>query len=164
MSSRAAQPWITFDAPPNKRYLVRQYAWFGTWFFLTAVGLFLDPHRSGHGTHEELGLPPCPCVLLFNRPCPGCGLTTSWTRLLHGNIVGAFQAHPLGPVLYALFTASAIYALVGCLKGRLAVPRSKWIDRGMLAFAAIFLIFGVARFCLMPNYGTLYEHLAYQLR
>src|SRR5437762_98516 len=78
------------------------------WVFVTVVGLLLRPDPQGHGTHQRLGMPPCPSVLLFDRPCPGCGLTTSWTALLHGDFGLAFRAHALGPVLYGVFTLFAL--------------------------------------------------------
>jgi len=38
-------------------------------------------------------------------PCPGCGLTRSWTYLAHGDPVTALRMNPVGPVL---FLAAAI--------------------------------------------------------
>src|ERR1700733_6946613 len=103
----------------TKTALVRaQLAWTAVWVACTAIGLYLKPDAHGHGTHQQLGLPPCPSVLLFDRPCPGCGLTTSWTRFLHGDIVGAFSAHPLGVPMFLGFTFVALGALYGNFKGQ----------------------------------------------
>src|SRR5205085_8465910 len=93
-----------------RRELSGQMLIFLVWFGITAVGAFLKPDPSGHGTHTQLGLPPCPSVLLFSRPCPGCGLTTSFTAMIHGDLPAAFHAHLLGPFLYLGLTG---YALVG---------------------------------------------------
>ncbi len=82
--------------------------WFLGWAGVTGVAAYLTPRAEGHGTHTQLGLPPCPSVLILDRPCPGCGLTTSFTHSVHGQIAEAFSANPLGPILYLLFTASAL--------------------------------------------------------
>src|SRR5207302_1856701 len=54
---------------------------------LLATARMLSPDDRGHGTHEQLGLPPCTFYLTFGRPCPACGMTTSWAWLLRGNAV-----------------------------------------------------------------------------
>ena len=45
---------------------------------LLAVARWLEPAASGMGTHQQLGLPACTTVTLFNVRCPSCGMTTSW--------------------------------------------------------------------------------------
>ena len=67
--------------PRNK--LSGQLVWFLAWVGITGFGLFLTASRELHGTHQQLGLPPCPSVAFFDRPCFGCGMTTSITSLLH---------------------------------------------------------------------------------
>ncbi|MFI5273358.1 MAG: DUF2752 domain-containing protein [Ktedonobacterales bacterium] len=49
----------------------------------------------------------CPYRLLTGLRCPLCGLTTAFGRLLHGDLHGAFQAHPLA--LPSLVMALAWY-------------------------------------------------------
>jgi len=45
-----------------------------------------------------------PDLCLFHRfmgvPCPTCGLTRSWSALLHGHLEAAFRFHLLGPPLF----------------------------------------------------------------
>lgn len=55
-----------------------------------------------------------PDLCLFHRvtglDCPTCGLTRSWSALLHGEVGAAFRSHWLGPVLLlalAAFTAAS---------------------------------------------------------
>lgn len=43
----------------------------------------------------------CPILRLTGRPCPTCGLTRSWSALLHGDLSGALAWHALGPLLLA---------------------------------------------------------------
>jgi hypothetical protein len=37
---------------------------------MVGVGLYLSPDPAGHGTHQQLGLPPCTIHFLTGRPCP----------------------------------------------------------------------------------------------
>ena len=36
------------------------------------------------GTHTQLGMLPCNFVILTGRPCPSCGMTTSFALLVRG--------------------------------------------------------------------------------
>ena len=151
------------EAGHDRKSLRSQGLWFVWWLAVTAIAAVLAPDPSGHGTHQQLGLPPCPSVLLFNRPCPGCGLTTSWTAFVHGHFAESFHAHPLGPALYLLFTASAVYALVGWFKGMHFSTRSPEFNRIMLITAVIFLGYGFTRMAFTPNFGTKEERTFVQI-
>lgn len=132
-----------------RRYLAMYLMWFVAWAAVTAIGILLTPHPDGHGTHRQLGLPPCPSVLLFQRPCPGCGLTTSWTQLLHGNLDASLRANPFGPLLYLAFTVGAfvsVWAWAG--KRYLVYHRSFNIALG--GFVAVFLAASIWRFLDPP--------------
>jgi hypothetical protein len=136
-----------FEAGWSRRLLVGQAVWAGVWAACTVVGAtILRPSPAGHGTHTQLGLPPCPSILLFGRPCLGCGLTTSWTRLLHGDWGGAFAAHPLGPVAYAAFTLSALACLYGFFARVRVDPNAPALNRLLVAFIVVFAAFGAWRF------------------
>lgn len=136
-----------------------QLTWFMAWAGVTIVGAILKPSASGHGTHEELGLPPCPSVLIFDRPCPGCGLTTSWTAFIHGHFSEAFHAHPLGPILYVLFGLSALLGLYGFIRGARLVTETPQMNRALTAVVVVFLTFGLIRMAVTPNYGTQGERI-----
>lgn len=144
---------VRFEAAPNRKVLTGQLLWFLLWVGVTAFAIYLTPKPEGHGTHTELGLPPCPSVMFFGRPCPGCGLTTSFTATVHGNLPFAFHAHPLGPVLYALFTLSALACGYGYWKMKAFDTSSKIFNRSLGALVIIFFAFGLMRFALMPHYG-----------
>src|SRR5437016_11758134 len=106
-----------YESSDQRKRLFGQVMFFGVWLFITVVGIALRPDPSGHGTHTQLGLPPCPSVLLFDRPCPGCGLTTSFSAFLHGEIAFAFRAHPFGPIMYLGMTGWAWLCIYGWFKG-----------------------------------------------
>lgn len=82
---------------------------------LTAFSLTPDP--AGHGTHTQLGLPPCGFLVVTGYPCPGCGLTTCFTHMVRLEIFEAAQANAFGVPLF-LFTALTIpVSLYGLARG-----------------------------------------------
>lgn len=136
---------------PRKR-LAGQLTWSILWLTVTALGaFFLKPSAAGHGTHTQLGLPSCPTVLLFGRLCPGCGLTTSWTSLLHGDWAGSLHAHPFGPLLYLVFTLSAVLSMFGYATLCKFDTNKRWITVATGVFAVVFIGFGVWRFVYEPS-------------
>lgn len=150
-----------FDEQVPRTQLLGQAAVFGIWLAVTGIGAFLHPSPVGHGTHEQLGLPACPSVVLFDRPCPGCGLTTSWSATIHGNIPFALHAHPLGPMLYLLFTGLALLGGYGYLSSRRLRTYSDSFNRASAIIAAVFIGFGLIRFATTPHFAAHFEREIY---
>jgi hypothetical protein len=148
-----------FERNVPRKQLVGQVTWFCVWLAVTGIGACLTPSTAGHGTHQELGLPPCPSVLLFDRPCPGCGLTTSWTALIHGQIGASFHAHALGPLLYLGFTATALLGIYGWVKQMRFRTDGPRVNRWIWACTAVFFVYGFGRMALSPHFGTSNERL-----
>ncbi len=110
------------------------------------VGAALLPDPSGMGTHRQLGLPPCGWIVAFNRPCPTCGMTTSFASAVHGQFGDSLRAQPFATGL-AIAVAAAFW---GCVytaatgSGVLAVyafllrPRWVWATLGLLALAWVY--------------------------
>ncbi|OWU65175.1 MAG: hypothetical protein CBB60_006020 [Armatimonadetes bacterium Cent15-Ar3] len=145
---------------PDQKFKIRaQLIWFFMWLGVTSVGLYLSADKHLHGTHQQLGLPPCPSVLMFNRPCPGCGLTTSWTALLHLDFVTSWHAHPLGIPMYLGFTFVALGSLYGNIKGLRLMIDSNWANRAFVVFVAVFFVFGAVRMAITPKYQTQKEQM-----
>ncbi len=81
------------------------------WLSIATGAIYLsifEPGRSGF-------FPLCPFRMLTGFTCPGCGSTRALHRLLHGDLVGAFEFNPLMVVslpflLYALvrYTTAAV--------------------------------------------------------
>lgn len=92
------------------------------------------------GAHQRLGMPPCEFVVIFKKPCPSCGLTTSFSLLMHGDLVGSMRANSVGTAM-ALFGLALIpWSLLIALRGRYVWVRS--IERASLWAAGVF-------FCLL---------------
>lgn len=133
------------DDVPRTR-LTGQLVWFLFWLAVTVAALLLRPSTELHGTHQQLGLPACPSVALFDRPCFGCGLTTSFTAFLHGDFATSFQAHAFGPVFYVLFTLSAGACLWCWRKGLYLDTGTRAFNRAAVALTTLFVLFGAVRF------------------
>lgn len=127
----------------QKRHYV---AWFGAWLAVTIIAALITPSKHGHGTHQQLGLPPCGSVLMFQRPCPGCGLTTSFTATVQGQFKHAWESNPFGPVFYGIFTITAWLALYGFIAHRRVNsdgPVYRWTLIGLIS---AFMVWGIWRF------------------
>ena len=73
----------------------------GTAVFILAA--MLNPYTpTGQprslGTHEQLGLPPCGFRTLTGHPCPGCGMTTCFSLLAHGDFPAAWTVNWAGVI------------------------------------------------------------------
>lgn len=140
-----------FEHDIDRRFLRGQLAWFITWAAVTFIGaVVLHADHHGHGTHTQLGLPPCGSVLLFDRPCPGCGMTTSWTALLHGNFGQALSANLMGPFLYLAFTLTALASVYGYLTGKKLRSDTPKANKVLWITVLVFVGYGAIRFAVAP--------------
>jgi len=126
--------------PPPARALlvVLGLAIVGVW----AVAARLTPDRRGYGTHEQLGLPPCSFRLLTGKPCPSCGLTTSFCHMAHGQVGQAAAVNPTGCLLALLAAALVPWCWASAWAGRLrgVVQPDRWL---------LSLVGGVVSFALL---------------
>lgn len=117
---------------------------------MVGVGLYLTPDPAGHGTHQQLGLPPCTIYYLTGRPCPSCGLTTSVSAILHGQFGLAWRANPMGFVIVAGAVVVALNSLFALLWGRSVRIENTRFTLLLLALLALWLLHGAVRFALHP--------------
>lgn len=120
--------------------------WLGT---VVIGGFILRANPIGHGTHRQIGLPACGSVVMFNRPCPACGLTTSWTSFLHGQIGYSFVTNWFGPLLFLAFTAYALLSLVAIFRGQRFNDTNPFVTKMMSGLVSALLIYGVIRFAFV---------------
>jgi hypothetical protein len=80
------------------------------------TAMTLTPSAAGHGTHTQLGLPPCGFLVYTGYPCPGCGLTTSFAHMARLEVVGAFSANPFGILLFLVTVVMVPISLYGVVR------------------------------------------------
>jgi hypothetical protein len=85
----------------------------------------LRPSPAGFGTHEQIFVLPCAFRWLTSLPCPVCGMTTAFSLMARGEVMTAFSAHALGPLLYISTWLLAANAAVALVRGRGPIPR--WV-------------------------------------
>jgi hypothetical protein len=133
------------DPPPAKlptwarAILTVMAVGFGTVF---GIAVWLNPYnpdgsRREMETHTQLGLPPCSMVQLFGKPCPSCGMTTSFALLAHGDVAGSLRANWVGTLLAVYWFALIPWAAVGAWRGRYP-----WVRSGelLLTFSVVVLL------------------------
>ncbi|MGF1468302.1 MAG: DUF2752 domain-containing protein [Sandaracinaceae bacterium] len=105
----------------------------GMWLFFLAGTLgviicaaVLTPAVEGHGTHTQLGLPPCGFLVATGFPCPGCGLTTSFSHMVRLQVGGALSANPFGVLLFSVTLLMVPVSFFGLLR---RVPVLDALDR-----------------------------------
>jgi hypothetical protein len=95
----------------------------------------VTPDPTGLGTHKQLGMAPCGMLLTTGMPCMTCGMTTSYSHFVRGNLLASLYTQPGGTVL-AFLTACMVWVL-----GYVAItglPGSAVLNRlplGKIAFA-----------------------------
>ncbi len=84
-----------------------------------AVAVRLKPDARGYGTHQSLGLPACSFQAIFHRPCPSCGMTTSFAHFVRGQWLAAGRANAGGLVLAFACAAMIPWSLASACTSRL---------------------------------------------
>lgn len=85
-------------------------------------------------THTQLGLPPCNFVVYTGKPCPSCGMTTSFALLVRGDVIASLRANWVGSVICVLWATTLVWAVASALWGKtLFIPSG----RGEIVFTVI---------------------------
>jgi hypothetical protein len=85
---------------------------------ILAIACWLEPDPRGHGTHGQLGLPPCPYWAATGRKCPACGLTTAVAWAVRGRVDRAWSAQPAGLLLVAVWLGMVPWLVATAISGR----------------------------------------------
>ena len=105
---------------------------------LLGIAAWLRPNPAGLGTHQQLGLPPCTMRVLFDLRCPSCGMTTSWSRLMHGDVVGSVQANSGGALLALTALVAGPWLTASAIAGRwLWGPPHEWTVLGVAGLVLV---------------------------
>ncbi len=114
MASQQVLPPRPFSAVDHVLYA---FCW--TCFVaVLAVAASLRPSPTGLGTHTELHLPPCGFYMVFHKPCPSCGMTTSFAWMMHGHPVKAIKTQPAGVAVFLAGLAAWFYLPFAWFKRR----------------------------------------------
>ena len=63
-------------------------------------------------------IPPCIFHQVTGLPCPFCGGTRSFAAMAHGNVLGAAQVFPIGPLMFLALVAAVVYCTWAVVTGR----------------------------------------------
>jgi len=115
---------------------------------ILSLSAWLSPSSDGHGTHTQLGMRPCMWAAALDKPCPTCGMTTSFAHAGEGHWLESFTTQPMGTLLVILTSVIFWGALAQTLSGaRLGSmiqpalrPRVIWTMVALLMVAWIYKI------------------------
>jgi hypothetical protein len=105
---------------------------------LIVTALCLNPYTEDGSartmeTHRQLGLPRCNMVELTGKPCPACGMTTSFALLTHGDVLNSLKANWVGTILCGTIIVFTPWLVISAVRGRLL-----WVRNGEM-FSTIIL-------------------------
>ena len=93
-----------------------------------------DGNPRTSATHTQLGMPACNFVTLTGKPCPSCGMTTSFALLVRGDVGASARANWVGSVICLMWAAALVWATASGVRGKpLFVPPG----RGELVFTVL---------------------------
>lgn len=109
---------------------------------LLCVAAWLQPEPRGQGTHQQLGLPPCTFMMLWNKPCPSCGMTTAWANVVRGRLPSALMANVGGTLLAGIALVAGPWSLLAAILGRPVgrLPNDRVLITAAVALMAITVI------------------------
>jgi Protein of unknown function (DUF2752) len=87
------------------------------------IAIWLNPYKEdGEArtmeTHRQLGLPECTFKEVTGRPCPSCGMTTSFALFIRGDIVNSMRANWVGTILATCCFVMVPWALASAFRAR----------------------------------------------
>ena len=109
---------------------------------LLVIAAWLRPNPLGMGTHQQLGLPPCTVVALYDMRCPSCGMTTSWSWLVRGRVIRSLQSNVGGTMLGMLAIAATPWLAISGFRGFWwpVRPKEWWLPVGSVVVVIVTLL------------------------
>jgi hypothetical protein len=115
-----------------------------------AIAAWLNPYNAdgsprNMATHTNLGLPPCNFVELTGKPCPSCGMTTSFALLVRGDVGNSLNANWVGTILAATWAALLVWCFASAATNRLFLIPNGRGEAVLTVFVGGFLVLMLGR-------------------
>ena len=115
---------------------------FGCAAGVLGIAMWLRPDQSGLGTHQQLGRPPCSLVVMTGYPCPTCGMTTSVSHAVRGELLSSFHAQPAGLVFAAACVLAVALSLGVLVTGNVWVVNWYRVSPARVVLFVVLLLLG----------------------
>ncbi|MEI6512039.1 MAG: DUF2752 domain-containing protein [bacterium] len=136
--------WWERDVP-LKLLLRNEGLWLLIVLGILGTALVLHPDPRGYGTHRQIFLPPCSFQFITGRPCPTCGLTTSFTAMAHLQLLTAIKANLFGPVIFLGMLVHSSFVAYGIFKRQRIRINPRFANRVGLTCVGVILLYGTIR-------------------
>ena len=116
-----------------------------------AVAIYLNPYEGGRvwleETHRQLGLPECTFKTVTGLPCPSCGMTSSFSLLVHADPWNSLRANFVGTMLALFLLGLVPWSLASAVRGRLLLVRS--VEQVLMRLVLGFVVLLLARWAIV---------------
>jgi hypothetical protein len=132
------------------------------WIAVFITAICLNPYADDDGnvggprrmgTHMQLGLPDCNFKVLTGLPCPSCGMTTSFSLVMHADVWNSLKANFAGTALATFGLIFLPWAFASAFLGKFLFVRS--LEMVVFRLAIIFLVILFGRWALVLILETL---------
>lgn len=111
------------------------------------IAIWLNPYNAdgsprSMATHRQMGLPPCTFYDTTGMPCPSCGMTTSFSLLIRGDVWNSLRANAVGTLLGGFCLLLIPWSLASAMTQRTLFVRSieRALTKLVLGFLALMLL------------------------
>lgn len=98
-------------------------------------------------THQQLGLPECTFKHVTGMPCPSCGMSTSFSFLVRGDVWNSLRANAVGTLLAALCMAILPWSLACAIRNRPILIHA--METALLRLIIAFLVLMMLRWTIV---------------
>lgn len=75
-------------------------------------------------THTQLGLPPCSFRVMTGKPCPTCGMSTSFSHFVRWDFRNSWRANAVGLLIALCCVLVLVWSVISLIRGRLIWVRA----------------------------------------